>query len=383
MASQSHFPEGVELMAKNRLILLISQDPNSNDSVSYRVKAKKSLFLGLFSRKLLFVVTGLAFVLSPMLARASLFSFVVGLFGSAEAKSNTELTVGNSQNMSLLQAALNPDPNPSKGGGEITIVGGTALLPESGPTGTLADVAGRVSSDQISIYVVHKGDSISQIAKMFGVSVNTIIWGNDLKSSIISEGQVLVILPVSGVRHLVVKGDTLQSIAKKYKGDLKEIMQFNSIASADAVLSPGDEVIIPDGEVAPQFSNYVTNTPRGTNGPNYEGYYMRPIIGGRKTQGLHGYNGIDLGAPLGTPVFAAAGGDVIISRNYGWNGGYGNYIAISHPNGTQTLYAHLNEVVMYEGARVAQGQLIGYVGTTGKSTGPHLHFEVRGARNPF
>ena len=102
-----------------------------------------------------------------------------------------------------------------------------------------------------------------------------------------------------------------------------------------------------------------------------------------KTQGLHGYNGIDLAAPTGTPVLASASGDVIVSRGYGWNGGYGNYIVIKHPNGTQTLYAHLNEVIVSSSWHVVQGQIIGYVGATGKSTGPHLHFEVRGAKNPF
>ena len=110
---------------------------------------------------------------------------------------------------------------------------------------------------------------------------------------------------------------------------------------------------------------------------------MRPIIGGRRTQGLHGYNGVDLGVSYGSPIYAAAPGTVIISRNGGWNGGYGKYIVVSHPNGTQTLYAHNSDNVVFAGANVIRGQVIGFVGSTGKSTGPHLHFEVRGARNPF
>jgi murein DD-endopeptidase MepM/ murein hydrolase activator NlpD len=122
---------------------------------------------------------------------------------------------------------------------------------------------------------------------------------------------------------------------------------------------------------------------RGTGGPDLPGYYIRPVYGGTISQGLHGYNGVDLAAPRGTTIVAAAGGNVIIARGSGWNGGYGNYVVISHPNGTQTLYAHLNSVATYEGAQVEQGQLIGYSGSTGKSTGPHLHFEVRGAKNPF
>jgi murein DD-endopeptidase MepM/ murein hydrolase activator NlpD len=101
------------------------------------------------------------------------------------------------------------------------------------------------------------------------------------------------------------------------------------------------------------------------------------------TQGLHGYNGIDIGVPTGTAIYAAAGGTVIISRNSGWNGGYGDYIVISHDNGVQTLYGHLSRTVVQTGARVEQGDIIGYSGMTGKATGPHLHFEVRGAKNPF
>ncbi|MBI3075361.1 MAG: M23 family metallopeptidase, partial [Parcubacteria group bacterium] len=107
------------------------------------------------------------------------------------------------------------------------------------------------------------------------------------------------------------------------------------------------------------------------------------VSGGRKTQGLHGFNGVDIGAPYGTPVYAAAAGTVIVSRPSGWNGGYGQYVVISHSNGTQTLYSHMGSIVASEGAYLEQGQILGYVGSTGRSTGPHLHFEVRGARNPF
>jgi murein DD-endopeptidase MepM/ murein hydrolase activator NlpD len=92
---------------------------------------------------------------------------------------------------------------------------------------------------------------------------------------------------------------------------------------------------------------------------------------------------VDLAAPIGTPIMASAEGDVIISKNYGWNGGYGEYVVISHPNGTQTLYAHMSSNLAYQGMHVYKGQVIGFVGSTGKSTGSHLHFEVRGAKNPF
>ncbi|MDO8510455.1 MAG: peptidoglycan DD-metalloendopeptidase family protein [bacterium] len=284
--------------------------------------------------------------------------------------------------MNLLQAALNVDPNPSKGGGEITIVNGTALLSETGPAGSIADVEVKKPTDVISIYVVRAGDSLSQIAEMFGVSRNTIIWANDLRGATIREGQTLVILPVSGVQHTVKLGDTLKGIATKYKADIDEIAQFNDV-TIDAKLAIGDVIIVPDGDGHIESSAPRTTPKVATNLTNYIGYYLRPISGGVKTQGIHGYNGIDIGTSAGTPVLASAAGHVIVSRGSGWNGGYGLYIVISHANGTQTLYAHNSKNIVVPGQQVVQGQVIGYVGNTGKSTGPHLHFEVRGARNPF
>lgn len=214
------------------------------------------------------------------------------------------------------------------------------------------------------------------------------MWANDLKNGVIREGQVLVILPVNGVRHIVKKGDTLASIAKSYKGEVDEIADFNNL-SISSPLVVGEEILVPNGKLAVTLSTSVssgsktTSTLRGTGGPELFGYYIRPVFGGTISQGLHGYNGVDLAAPRGTTIVASAKGVVIISRGSGWNGGYGNYVVIQHPNGTQTLYAHLSSVVAREGSEVEQGQLIGYSGSTGKSTGPHLHFEIRGAKNPF
>lgn len=283
--------------------------------------------------------------------------------------------------MALLQAAVNPDPNLGRGGGDITVVGGMALLPETGPEGTMADIEEGSSSGQISIYVVRSGDSLGAIAKMFGVTVNTIVWANDLTSATIREGQTLIILPVSGVRHIVKEGETTKSIATKYKTDLAEVIQYNNL-SETVPLAVGTVLIIPDAELAAPNLAPAARV-RGAGGPSYDGYYMRPILGGRKSQGLHGYNGVDLATYYGAPIFAAAEGTIIISKNDGWNGGYGRYIVVDHDNGTQTLYAHNSQNLAYVGMRVVRGQLIGYVGSSGRSTGPHVHFEVRGARNPF
>jgi len=324
----------------------------------------------------------------PAFAYAGILSFVSNLFVGEKAVASLTADVSNSQTIHLLQAARNFDPNPAKGGGDITIVGGSALLPESGPRGTLADIEENVPSfGQISIYVVRAGDSLSQIAAMFDVSVNTIIWANNMKNSVIHEGQTLIILPITGVRHTVKNGETIDSIAKKYSADTKEIAQYNGIANGQTI-AVGDEIIIPDGEMsvsAPTYSgkSKATATVKGSNAPHYEGYYTHPVSSAVKTQGLHGYNAIDLGAPVGTPVVASASGTVIVSRSTGWNGGYGIYVVIKHNNGSQTIYAHLSKHIVWAGREVVKGQVIGYVGSTGNSTGPHLHFEIRGARNPF
>ena len=324
------------------------------------------------------LVVALIVFIVPSFAHASILSFVSSLFsGHSEDMTATVVT---SQNIPLLQAALSPDPNSAKGGGDITVVGDSALLPESGPSGTMVDIE-ESRSDQISLYVVRPGDTLSQIAKMFGVSINTIVWANNVTSSTIKPGDQLIILPISGLQYTVKSGDTLKSIAVKYKADVNEIVQFNDL-KADVHLAVGTEIIIPDGEIAtPKISQ--STALRGSGGPNYSGYYSKPLASYVKTQGLHGYNGVDLGAPAGTPIMAAASGEVIVSKNYGWNGGYGEYVVINHNNNTQTLYSHMGGNITYPGMRVSKGQVIGYVGSTGKSTGAHLHFEVRGARNPF
>lgn len=313
-------------------------------------------------------------------AHAGFLSFF-GLF-SGGANDDGVISYTNSQNLALLSAARNSDPNPAKGGGAINIVEGGALLADAGPLGTREDTPAVQKSDQISVYVVREGDSISQIANMFGVTVDTIIWSNDIKKGgLIKEGQTLVILPVSGINHTVKKGDTLGSIAKKYKADVAEIISHNGLPKG-YTLVVGEELMVPDGKVPTQYSSAsVSKAVRGSTGPSYEGYYMAPV-NGKRSQGLHGYNAVDIAAPHGTSIYAAASGKVIISRT-GWNGGYGNYVVISHPNGTQTLYAHNSGNIVYVGQEVVQGQVIGYVGNTGRSTGPHVHFEVRGAKNPF
>lgn len=319
----------------------------------------------------------------PLVASAGIRSFVFGMFKDASAESEF---APNSQNMALLQAATAPQNQPD-GGGDIAIVDGSSLLAE---TSGVAASAKDHSLDQITIYVVRKGDTLSGIAKMFNVTTNTIVWSNDITGNTVSPGDRLVILPISGVRHVVKKGDTVQSIAKKYSGDADEIAQFNDLG-VSTKLAVGDTIIIPDGEMLSGHND----TPKKTVGtsvkkvqqylsaPKYDGYYIRPVIGGVKSQGLHGHNGVDLVSGFGASILAAADGEVIVAKSSGYNGGYGSYVVLKHGNGTQTLYAHLSGVQVTVGQEVLQGHVIGNMGSTGKSTGTHLHFEVRGARNPF
>lgn len=357
-------------------------DPSYHIPGQLTQSTNKRWTTALFPVASIMLTVGVLFVSIPTPAHAGIFSFISGLLSSDVAAA--VVSPAYSQTATVLQAARNVDPNPAKGGGDISIVGDSALLAETGPAGSLADIEEHPqNSGQISIYVVREGDSLSQIAKMFGVSSNTIIWANDIKrGSLIREGQTLVILPITGIQHTVEKGDTLKGIAKKYKGDVGDIIQYNGL-SEDAPLAVGDTVTIPGGVGQTKTYSSAGKVVRGTGGPSYSGYYLRPVTNAVRSQGLHGYNGIDLAAPVGTPVLASATGDMIVVRKSGWNGGYGTYVVIRHDNGTQTLYSHMSSTIVYPGQHVVQGQVIGYVGNTGRSTGPHLHFEVRGARNPF
>ncbi len=269
------------------------------------------------------------------------------------------------------------------GGSSLAVRDGVALVPQGsvGRDMRLSDVA---PSDRISLYIVREGDTLSQIAAMFGVSINTIRWANNLTSAdLIKPGQELLILPIDGVRYTVRKGDTLQAIARRFHGDVREIITYNDL-SPDEPLRVGMTIVIPGGEIPERRG---VNTSRLATASSARrsprGYFLHPLPGGIRTQGLHGWNAVDIAAPFGTPIRASAPGTVLVARANGWNGGYGVYVVIRHPNGTQTLYAHMSRIAVFVGQTVVRGQVIGYVGSTGRSTGPHLHFEVRGARNPF
>lgn len=322
-------------------------------------------------------------------------NFVLGaVFGIKEVKKFDLIPpLDNVQTLSLLQAPKNIDPMASVDN-KLVVIDDSAITNEhTGVDGTLAVSADfKPLSDQISLYTVRAGDTLSDIATMYDVTPNTIRLANDIgpKEAIVP-GQVLVVLPITGLRYTTKKGDTLASIAKSAGVGIDDIASFNDL-STNGTLAVNTTIIIPDtdSEFGPGHNDSVTNsklasvnikaqtkTVKKTSG---SGYYACPINATR-TQGLHGHNGVDYGAPIGTSIIAAADGEVMISRT-GWNGGYGTYIVIKHANGTQTLYGHMSQLLVSPGERVVKGQVIGKMGNTGQSTGPHVHFEVRGATNP-
>jgi murein DD-endopeptidase MepM/ murein hydrolase activator NlpD len=366
--------------------------------------------------------------LLPATARASVLDAILSsITGKDAPQYDSADSSGNLETMPLLQPAMNIDPAPATGGGGITIVDDSALMPEEGPSGTIADIE-KPKNGTITTYVVQPGDTLSGIAQTFNITTGTVLAANDLsRSAVIQPGEQLIILPITSIPYTVKKGDTIESIAKAFNGDVTEIESQNNVD--DTSISVGQTILIPNGEASvspasassahassgakpkpkPKSSSKVLKGSSAACGdtvpdadnpaePSHDvgpegtctqiAYYIAPLQPGTyiQTQGIHGYNAVDL-APYGgsgAPIMAAATGDVIVARAGGWNGGYGSYVVINHANGSQTLYAHMSKVAAYDGEHVVQGQVIGYVGATGNATGPHVHFEIRdGIRNPF
>lgn len=317
----------------------------------------------------------------PVSAQAGLFSSLAGFITNTSEANETVTTGGDSPTEIPLLSANAIDPAAATGGSDVTAEDGA--LVSAAPV-TESERAAVSNNGEISVYTVREGDSLSQIAGMYGVTTNTIMWANDIQTAAgIQPGDVLVILPIAGVQHTVEEGETLESIVAEYEADIDEVLNYNNLASADA-LSVGDELLIPGGTIVTATPAAARPTPTSASGSGGSALgFSHPVPGAVRTQGLHGYNGVDFGAGHGTPIRAAAAGEVIVSKSSGWNGGYGQYIVIRHSNGTQTLYAHLSGNHVTVGDWVASGATIGAMGNTGRSTGTHLHFEVRGASNPF
>lgn len=257
----------------------------------------------------------------------------------------------------------------------FVIVGKSALLNVGNP---LSDAL--PTREGLLIYKVQRGDNLSRIAANFGISLDTILWANNgLKPSLLQPGQEIVILPVTGVLHQIQEGETLDSIALKYNVSTDKILAANpNLVPSKISVTPS--IIIPESR--PLKSSSLSSI---YSLPDLPGYFAIPTTGWNWGR-LHNSNAVDIANACGTPIYAAAEGLVIESDGAGWNNGYGKFISIEHPNGTYTKYAHNRENLVAVGDYVVKGDEIAIIGNTGYTHGPtgcHLHFEVKGARNPF
>jgi murein DD-endopeptidase MepM/ murein hydrolase activator NlpD len=256
--------------------------------------------------------------------------------------------------------------------------------------------------DNVITYTVNSGDNLFNIAENYGLKPETLLWGNyaTLKDNpqLLTVGQVINILPVDGTYYQWQEGDTLEKVAADFKVDPQAILDYpgnhlNLAATDDKDLGvqPGDWLIVPGGtrplkDWGPPAISRSNPAAARYYGPGYcgsvyagavgTGTYVWPttehFISGYYFSAIH--HGVDIGGALGNAIFAADSGVVVYA---GWsNSGYGNLIVIDHDGGSQTAYGHLSTIAVTCGQSVGQGTYIGAMGSTGNSTGPHLHFEL-------
>jgi len=229
-------------------------------------------------------------------------------------------------------------------------------------------------------YAVQPGDTVQSIADSFSLQPTTILWSNpklEELPDLLRIGQEVVILPLDGAYHTVAEDDTLESIAEKYKVEVESItsMPLNNLRPPLFQIQEGAKLIVPGGTkpyVPRRVTSYTGPIPNNIRGT---GAFVWPVSG-KITQGYWwGHRAIDIGAPTGSAVVTTDGGYVSF---VGWTDiGYGYLIILDHANGYSTYYAHLSQMYVMLGQEVGRGQVIGAVGSTGNSTGPHLHLEIR------
>lgn len=256
--------------------------------------------------------------------------------------------------------------------------------PFSSSLGTVVSAKPR---DKIVNYEVLGGDTLASIGQKFGVSVDTLKWANDLKSQTIKPGQIIKVPPVTGIVHKVNSGDSIYSIAKKYRTNAQKIVNFpfNDFADLDTfALTPGQTLFVPDGVIeaapvisAPQYASIKA----GVQGSSS---FIWPTSGGITQYPVSYHMALDIANNGAPPILASDTGTVVFAGCLGY--GYGCHIIVNHANGYETLYGHLSSIGVSAGQAVSQGQQIGVMGCTGRCSGTHLHFEVRsggGQLNPL
>lgn len=253
----------------------------------------------------------------------------------------------------------------------------------------LTEVSDKPRAEMVS-YEVQAGDTLSTIGEKFGVGVDTIRWANPDKiktsKTVLKSGDVLDIPPVNGIVHKVKSGETVYSIAKKYDISAQGIVDFpfNDFTNDETfALAVGQTLVVPEGVMpdvqpwSPTSSLARVLTP-DAGSVSATGSWIWPASG-KITQGyLAWHKGIDIANKSGGAILAADSGRIIMA---GWldNAGYGNRVMVDHGNGYQTLYAHLSKISVAMGQSVKRGDVLGQMGSTGRSTGTHLHFEIRTA----
>jgi len=232
----------------------------------------------------------------------------------------------------------------------------------------------------VEIYIVQAGDTVQGIAAYYGLQPETLMWSNPAiedTPDLLKIGQEVIILPIDGVYHEVQTGDSLSSIAQKYKVETTAItdVSWNNLTPPDFAITPGMKLIVAGG-TKPLITKVVTSysgpVPTGATG---SGQFSWPVLGRITQDYWSGHRAIDIGVPSNTPVYAADSGYVSF---VGWTDvGYGYLVRIDHGNGYETWYAHNNSFAVTLGESVERGQVIAYSGSTGRSSGPHVHFEIR------
>lgn len=246
---------------------------------------------------------------------------------------------------------------------------------------------------------VRHDDTIASFAERHGIKEETVMWSNSLsRDADLSDVEELRVFywrdaPIDGALHSIRSGESLSHVAEWYEADLQSIKDFNGLDSEDKIVS-GDLLFIPEGKKpdslpslvepsspAPQGpSRSAARAPVSTPAPASRPGFVSPTGTLDISQGLHHYNAVDIRAPYGSPVYASSSGTI---QRVGYHPIGGNYVRVLHSGGVVTYYGHLSGFAVSNGQSVSQGQVIGYIGLTGLTTGPHVHFEVRGAANPF
>jgi murein DD-endopeptidase MepM/ murein hydrolase activator NlpD len=263
-----------------------------------------------------------------------------------------------------------PDPDPPEEQVRLASYGGFSPLQTGGNPGDIPlDLTETFAWQE---YRVNRGDSVEAIAKRFGLSLDAIIATNGIKNVRrgLQAGSKIRIPNMDGIPYTVRSGDSYSKIAVAMQIPLEAILDANDIQSE--VISAGTTLFIPGAKMPQEALREALGEAfvfpvRGRQTSPF-GWRNDPFTGVRNYHAA-----LDLAAPVGTPVRASGYGRV---SAVGYNAIYGNFIIITHADGYQTMYGHLNKILAAKGAQVEQGKIIGQVGSTGRSTGAHLHFAV-------